>query len=250
MDKYHDQCTITSFYCFISIHNPDILLSKITAICMRKSLKGTVLIASEGLNGSLSGNKENINFIIEYLKIIADKAELIYKINYSKSRPFAKLKVKLKNEIITMGLPELDVNSLKGEYIDPKDWDNYLAQDDVVVIDTRNNYEVALGSFKNSINPNTDSFRDFPSWFEEYKNSLKAKKILMFCTGGVRCEKSTAYLRKHGVENVYHLKGGILQYLEETGNKNGRWEGDCFVFDERISVDTKLTPQSQEDSLV
>ncbi|MDX1917353.1 MAG: rhodanese-related sulfurtransferase [Rickettsiaceae bacterium] len=246
MSKYLDKIAVTSFYCFTGIKDSGILLSKLTALCMRKSLKGTILIAEEGFNGSLSGTGENIIYILNYLTQIAGDQELIYKINYAPAHPFNKLKVKLKKEIVTLGVGALDVNNLKGKYIEPKEWDEFLDQEDIVLIDTRNDYEVALGTFKKAVNPNTVTFREFPDWFENHKNNFSDKKILMFCTGGIRCEKSTAYVKSKGFNEVYHLKGGILQYLEETGNKNNLWEGDCFVFDERIAVDKALSPTHKE----
>ncbi|NDB85781.1 MAG: rhodanese-related sulfurtransferase [Alphaproteobacteria bacterium] len=246
MSKYLDKIALVSFYCFTDIKEPGVLLSKITAICIRKYLKGTVLIAEEGLNGSLSGPEDKIQEIIAYLTNICTTDELIYKINYSASHPFNKLKVKLKKEIVTMAAGPLDVNRLKGEYIEPKAWDEFLQRDDVVVIDTRNDYEFSIGTFKNAINPKTENFREFPEWFEAHKEEFANKKIVMFCTGGIRCEKSTTYAKSRGFNEVFHLKGGILQYLEETGNKNNMWDGDCFVFDERIAVDSNLAPAHQQ----
>ncbi|MDX1924625.1 MAG: rhodanese-like domain-containing protein [Rickettsiaceae bacterium] len=243
MEKYIDKIAVTSFYCFKKITEPEILLSRTTALCMRKSLKGTVLIAKEGFNGSLSGSYENALFALEFLREVAGEGyEVIYKMNYADSHPFAKLKVKLKKEIVTLGVKDLDVSNLKGEYIEPKDWDKFLEREDVVVVDTRNDYEVALGTFEKAINPQTDTFRNFPEWVQDNKYTLKDKKVLMFCTGGIRCEKSTAYLKSQGIDEVYHLKGGILQYLEETNNKNQKWSGECFVFDDRISVNNELAP--------
>ncbi|MDX2050557.1 MAG: rhodanese domain-containing protein [Rickettsiaceae bacterium] len=243
MTKYHDTIAVLSFYSFVNISTPEILMSKILANAMRKSIKGTILIATEGINGSISGKFQHLEYLLSFLKSIVPGADIIHKFNYTPQHPFSKLKVKLKKEIVTMGLEELDVKGLKGEYIEPKDWDEAILDKNAIVIDTRNNYEVAVGSFEGAINPQTDTFRDFPRWSEDNLELLQNKKILMFCTGGIRCEKSTAYLKLRGIKNVYHLKGGILQYLEDTGNKNKLWHGECFVFDERVSVDEELAPQ-------
>jgi UPF0176 protein len=164
------------------------------------------------------------------------------KINYFSQHPFSKYKVRLKKEIVTLGLPNLDIKNLKGDYISPEEWDEYLKKEDTILIDTRNDYEVSMGTFKSAIDPLTGTFRDFPKWVEENKETLENKTILMCCTGGIRCEKSTAYMKLVGFDKVYHLKGGILQYLEDTGNKNQMWSGECFVFDDRIAVDENLKP--------
>ena len=159
---------------------------------------------------------------------------------FSKTAPFARIKVKIKKEIVTFGVDNISSYKQRGRYVEPSEWNDLISKDDIVTIDTRNDYEVRIGSFKGSINPKTRSFKEFPRWWEKNKNELKGKSIAMFCTGGIRCEKSTKYLLKDGVKNVYHLKGGILNYLKSQNKKNSLWEGECFVFDQRVSVDKDL----------
>ncbi len=203
-------------------------------------VRGTLLLAREGINGTISGARDSIEKVLDYLQSDVRFLELEYKYSYSKKPPFKRLKVKLKKEIVTMGLSEIDPNKSVGTYVKPKDWNNLINDPDVILIDTRNNYEYEIGSFKGAINPNTETFREFPSFT---KNSLKQyqdKKIAMFCTGGIRCEKSTAYLKSEGFENVFHLHGGILKYLEEVKEEESLWEGECFVFDDRVAVKHNL----------
>jgi UPF0176 protein len=285
MNKYKDKIAIISFYSFVPIEDVGIIQAKMLLIGKKKSVKGTILLASEGFNGSLSGSEEAVNEVFDHLVKItnagkitafprlnqthdfkgeasgaypnigeADETrknhqdhlkmgnDIMYKINYCSQHPFSKYKVRLKKEIVTLGIPELDVENLKGDYISPEEWDEYLKKEDTILIDTRNDYEVSMGTFKSAVDPVTGAFRDFPAWVEENKEKLENKTILMCCTGGIRCEKSTAYMKSVGFEKVYHLKGGILQYLEDTGNKNQMWHGDCFVFDDRIAVDENLKP--------
>ena len=248
MAKYTDSTAIVSFYSFVEIPNKEILQPKIILMCKRKYLKGTVLLADEGFNGTLSGDEDKVIEVINEIVRLTGAKDLMIKTNYAPSHPFAKLKIRLKKEIVTIGINNLDVNRLKGEYISPEEWDKYLLNENTVLIDTRNDYEVSIGTFKGAVDPITASFRDFPKWVEDNKEKLEGKDLLMCCTGGIRCEKSTAYLKSVGFDNVYHLKGGILQYLEDTGNKNKMWEGECFVFDERIAVDENLAPSCKEYS--
>lgn len=239
-----NEITIINFYGFTNIPSPKELMPKILLLARRKSIKGNIIIANEGFNGGISGNKENL-FLL--MNLIAKETNFLleninYKINFCGYHPFEKLKVKIKKEIVIMGVGDIDINNYKGKYLNSKDWDDFIAQDDVITIDTRNNYEVERGTFVNSINPNTNTFKDFPKWAKHNLEFLHNKKVAMFCTGGIRCEKSTTYLKTLGVNEVYHLKGSILQYLEDTGNINNYWQGDCFVFDDRISVDNELRP--------
>lgn len=233
---------VLSFYSFTNIEELEILLPKILLVGKKKYIKGTILIAKEGFNGSISGTSENVKFLVDEIIKITQAKEINVKINYCDLHPFQKLKVKIKKEIIAMATPDLDVTNLKGEYIDPKDWDNFINKDDVILVDTRNHYEIEAGTFKGAIDPMTETFKEFPDWVENNKKLLKGKKIAMYCTGGIRCEKSTAYLKKLGYEEVYHLRGGILQYLEDTKNQNGVWKGECFVFDDRRGLTSDLTP--------
>ena len=236
------QIAVLSLYSFIEIAEPKLVMEKIFTFCSQHFLKGTILIAHEGFNGSVSGSLENVRLLADKITSITGAKEVMIKVNYCENHPFQKLKVKIKEETISLRVGFLDINNLKGEYIETHDWDNFISREDVILIDTRNYYEVEAGTFKNSIDPKTDSFKEFPAWVENNKDSFKNKKIAMYCTGGVRCEKSTAYLKKLGYNEVYHLKGGILQYLEDTNNINNLWHGNCVVFDERMEVLPNLSP--------
>jgi UPF0176 protein len=239
-----EKIAIVSFYSFVNLKELDILLSKILSIGKRKYLKGTVLLAEEGFNGYLAGSENNVNLVVDEIIKLTGATDVMRKTNYCDDFPFQRLKVKIKPEIIAMAEGFIDVQNLKGEYIEPKDWDNFVQRDDVILVDTRNKYEIKNGTFKGAIDPQTDTFKQFPKWAKENLDLLQGKKIAMCCTGGVRCEKSTAYLKALGHKDVYHLKGGILQYLEDTNNKNGIWEGECFVFDDRRTVDDFLRSSS------
>lgn len=237
-----EKIAIVSFYSFTKLLEPEMLIPKILLIGKKKSVRGTILIAREGFNGSISGTMETTDILLTELIRITNATDVNVKINFDDEHPFHKLKVKLKPEIIAMGLGEMDVQSLKGDYIETKDWDKFISSDDVVVVDTRNDYEVEVGTFEGAVNPSTETFKQFPKWAQDNAEMMKGKKVAMFCTGGVRCEKSTAYMKRLGLDEVYHLKGGILQYLEDTGNKDGKWKGECFVFDDRRGVDDDLRP--------
>jgi UPF0176 protein len=238
---------ITSFYSFTNIDDISTLQPKILLVAKKKCIKGTILLAQEGFNGSLSGSKDRVDAVIEELIKLTGALDVNIKTNFASEHPFQRMKVKLKKEIVTLGLGYIDVKNLKGEYIEPQDWDKFVESEDVITIDTRNDYEVEIGTFKGAVDPQTLTFRDFPKWAEENKDKLQGKKIAMYCTGGIRCEKSTAFMRTLGFNDVYHLKGGILQYLEDTQNKNGKWQGECFVFDDRRAVDKELKPSETID---
>ena len=242
--KYIDEVAVISFYSFCDMPDLEILLPKLLHVAKRKSVRGTIIISQEGFNGSISGAEENLNIMLDELINLtnAPKEEVSIKVNYCNKQPFSKIKVKIKNEIVALKSRDIDVNQKKGEYIETHDWDEFISRDDVVLIDTRNDYEIKIGTFRGAVDPLTDSFRDLPEWAEKNKEFLEGKKIAMCCTGGIRCEKSTAYMKEIGYENVYHLKGGILQYLEDTGNVSGMWKGKCFVFDDRGAVDDDLKP--------
>jgi len=233
---------VLSFYSFVNLPEPEKILPKILLIAKKKYIKGTIIIAQEGFNGSISGEEANLHLLVEKLRNLTNPKDINIKVNYCTKQPFTKIKVKLKDEIVSMRSGSIDVENLKGEYIEASDWDQFIKESDVVVVDTRNSYEVKAGSFKKAIDPHTENFRDFPEWAKSNKELFENKKIAMFCTGGIRCEKSTAYMKTLGYEKIYHLKGGILQYLEDTKNKNGVWEGDCFVFDDRGAVNCDLLP--------
>lgn len=231
---------ILSFYSFVHIEDLVQVQSKLLYWSKRKNVQGTVILASEGFNGSLSGQEESLRFILAELSTMTGASDVNVKVNYWHLPAYDRLKIKIKKEIIALGISDLDVNGLKGEYIPPAQWDEFIADEEVAVIDVRNDYEVAVGSFEGAINPQTETFKQFVDWAKNNQEQLQNKKIAMFCTGGIRCEKSTALLRSLGHKQVYHLHGGILGYLAETGNTSGKWHGDCFVFDERRQVDDQL----------
>ena len=233
---------ILSFYSFVNIDDIALLQPKILHACAKKMVKGTILLAKEGFNATISGSCESVSAVLDKIVDLTSAKYLIKKYNYADEHPFSKMKVKLKPEIIGMGVGDMDIENLKGEYVSPEDWDEFISRDDVVLIDTRNDYEVSIGKFESAIDPQTSTFKQFPDWVEENKGLLIGKKIAMYCTGGVRCEKSTAYMKSLGYDEVYHLKGGILQYLEDTNNNNRKWVGDCFVFDDRVAVNDNLSP--------
>lgn len=245
MSDSKNSIAVLSFYSFVAINEPEILLPKILLIAKKKYVKGTVIIAHEGFNGSISGKEEDLHLVVDNLRKLTKSEDINIKVNYCSAAPFSKIKVKLKNEIVSLKQGNIDVENLKGEYIEPKDWDQFIAQEDVIVIDTRNHYEIKAGAFKGAINPETETFRDFPAWVRNNPQVFEGKKIAMCCTGGIRCEKSTAFMKTLGYKDVYHLKGGILQYLEDTHNKSGNWRGDCFVFDDRGAVDAELKPAEE-----
>lgn len=237
--------SILSFYSFVNICEKDILLSKILLISKKKFVKGTILLATEGFNGSICGSAENVKLVLDNLIELTGATDINVKENFSNTMPFDKMKVKLKKEIVTLGIEDIDPKHFKGTYIETKDWDEFIRKEEVILIDTRNDYEVEIGSFEGAVNPSTETFRELPKWISENIDNLKNKKVAMYCTGGIRCEKSTALLRKLGHSEVYHLKGGILQYLEDTKNVNNLWKGNCFVFDNRMSVDINLNPETE-----
>ena len=208
----------------------------IEAVCRAQGVKGTILLAGEGVNGTIAGTRAGIDAVLAYLRTLPGCADLDHKESTAETMPFLRMKVRLKKEIVTMGVEGVDPANTVGTYVDPKDWNALISDPDVVVIDTRNDYEVGIGTFEGAVNPETETFREFPAWFEDFQKSNDKPKIAMFCTGGIRCEKSTAYLKSQGIEDVYHLKGGILKYLETVPEEDSKWDGECFVFDARVSV--------------
>ncbi len=234
-----NQVVITTFYHFINFPQVEDLKEPLLTFCKEHELKGTILLAREGINSTISGSREAIDIFYQYLANEMGIKNLVYKESFNEDKPFQKMKVNLKKEIVALGVEDLDVENLKGDYIAAKDWDSFISREDVIIVDTRNKYETLLGSFDKAIDPRTASFRQFPQWFEEnLKQMDKDTKIAMFCTGGVRCEKSTAYVKSQGFNNVYHLEGGILKYLEDTQAE--KWHGNCFVFDERVALTNHL----------
>ncbi|WP_397542739.1 oxygen-dependent tRNA uridine(34) hydroxylase TrhO [Roseovarius salis] len=228
--------TIAALYHFTRFDDPAALRMPLLQLCERERISGSLLLAHEGINGTVAGPREGIDRVIAHIRALPGCADLEWKRSESAAPPFRRLKVRLKREIVTMGQPDVDPKARVGHYVAPQDWNALIRAPDVAVIDTRNDYEVAIGTFEGAINPGTESFRDFPAWWEANKHRFHNKRIAMFCTGGIRCEKSTNYLLSQGVEDVYHLKGGILKYLEDVPEEDSTWQGACFVFDDRVSV--------------
>jgi UPF0176 protein len=226
------------------VHLPDFagLQAPLLACCQTNSVKGTILLAEEGINGTISGAPEQVYQVLAWLRQDPRLADLTHKESDAEQQPFYRLKVRLKQEIVSMGVPGLDPTQMAGQSVKPEDWNTLLADPNVVVIDVRNDYEVAIGSFKGAINPGTKSFSELPDWLRQADILRSKPKVAMFCTGGIRCEKSTAFLRQQGFEQVYQLHGGILNYLETVPEANSLWEGECFVFDERVSLTHRLQP--------
>ena len=231
---------VAALYKFTRLENFEKLREPLLEKMRSLDVKGTLLLAAEGINGTISGTRENINEILDYLKSDRSLSDLKHKQSYSNEHPFYRAKVKLKKEIVTLGIKGIDPLKHAGTYLPPDKWNELLNDPEIVLIDTRNDYEVKIGSFKGAINPGIKSFRELPGWVNKNLDPAKHKKIAMFCTGGIRCEKSTSLLNKMGFENVYHLQEGILKYFEETDEKNSKWQGECFVFDQRVSVDQNL----------
>jgi len=227
---------VAALYHFTKFSDYKKLQDPLRKICNSEGIKGSLLIAYEGINGTISGSRSGIDAVLKHIRSMPGCSDLEHKESFASEIPFKRMKVKLKKEIVTMGQPHIDPTLNVGNYIEPSDWNNLISQDDVIVIDTRNDYEVAIGSFDGAIDPETKSFGEFPDWWEENRSKYQDKRVAMFCTGGIRCEKSTNFLLNEGVKDVYHLKGGILKYLEEVPEKNSKWNGECFVFDSRVSV--------------
>ena len=238
--------TIATFYKFATISNPKAIRKQILAWCEENNLKGTIILAKEGINGTVAGSEKAIVTILAHLRTIDGLADLEDKQSTAQKPPFARLKVKIKPEIVTLGIPEVDPNQRVGTYIEPQDWNSIISDPEVIAIDTRNDYEVEIGSFKAAKNPDTKSFREFPEYIAQNLDPEKHPKVAMFCTGGIRCEKASAYMLSQGFKEVYHLKGGILKYLENVSPEESLWEGECFVFDERVAVKEGLEPGSHE----
>jgi UPF0176 protein len=216
--------------------------------CREQGVRGTLLLAPEGINGTIAGSAEGVAAVLAHIRGLPDCADLDVKFSTAAAMPFHRMKVRVKREIVTMGEPDIDPRAAAGTYLEAEEWNALVSDPDTVVIDTRNDYEVAVGTFAGAIDPKTPSFRDFPAWFRGERQRLLGRgrqpKVAMFCTGGIRCEKSTAFLKAEGVEKVFHLKGGILRYLETVPQEESLWQGECFVFDERVTVGHGLAPGS------
>lgn len=234
--------TVAALYKFTRLDDPDALRPGLRAVCEAGGVRGSLLLAREGINGTIAGPRAGIDAALAAIRALPGCAELEWKESTAKTMPFGKLKVRLKREIVTMGQPHVNPMAAVGRYVPPQDWNALISAEDVVVIDTRNDYEVEIGTFRGAIDPQTTSFRDFPAWWEANRHRFGNKRVAMFCTGGIRCEKSTNYLLSEGMLEVYHLQGGILKYLEEVPEHESLWEGECFVFDKRVSVGHGLKP--------
>ncbi|MEL6552318.1 MAG: rhodanese-related sulfurtransferase [Cyanobacteria bacterium J06621_11] len=228
--------TVATFYKFVALPNYKNLQTPLKDICQKQSVKGTILLAEEGINGTIAGTRQDIEAVFSHIKSDTRLQDIDIKESSAETAPFAKLKVRLKKEIVTIGLPEVSPTKQVGTYVPPKEWNNIISDPNVVVIDTRNNYEVGMGTFQRAKNPETDVFNEFPDYVKENLDPEKSKKVAMFCTGGIRCEKASSYMLSQGFEEVYHLKGGILKYLEEIPQEESLWEGECFVFDKRVAI--------------
>ena len=235
-----------ALYKFVSLPDFEALREPLHQVMVDNQVLGTLLLAQEGINGTISGLPADVESVLSWLDQIPELSNIDQKLSYHSEIPFYRTKVKLKKEIVTMGVEGIDPKQVVGTYVKPERWNELLADPDVVLVDTRNDYEVEIGTFKNAIDPQTKSFRDFPEWAEQNLDSKKHKKIAMFCTGGIRCEKSTAYMKQQGFDEVYHLEGGILKYLEEVPKEQSLWQGECFVFDNRVAVDHDLSRGSYD----
>ena len=232
--------TVAAFYKFVALPDYEALRAPLLTMCKKHGIVGTILLAREGINGTVCGTHEAIAALMAHFAKDPRLADIAPKFSFASEPAFHRMKVRLKQEIVSMGQPHIDPVGAVGTYVRPEDWNALITRDDTLVIDTRNAYEVAIGTFDGAVNPETDSFRAFPAWVDGYLAALpddkRPKNIAMFCTGGIRCEKSTAYLVGQGYENIFHLQGGILKYLETVPQEDSTWQGDCFVFDERVSV--------------
>ena len=240
---------IITLYKFHEIQEPLKLQAALKKELKNLDILGTIIVGNEGINGTVSGTSINLDRAIERLKLHSKILDLDLKESFSKKPPFLRLKIKIKDEIVTMGKKNINPLTQAGEYINHKGWNALIEDKNTLLIDTRNSYEYAIGTFKNSINPKTANFKEFPEWVNKQQFSetdKKQKKVAMFCTGGIRCEKASAFMKNEGFEKVYHLKGGILKYLEETETRNSLWQGECFVFDDRVSVQHDLSEGSYD----
>jgi len=231
---------VAALYRFARLPQFEALREPLLDQCVSFGIRGTLLLASEGINGTVAGTREGIDLLLAYLKAIPELAQLDHKESFCDELPFYRMKVKLKKEIVTMGVEGIDPQVTVGRYVEPKDWNALITDPDVLLVDTRNDYEVEIGTFKGALDPNTTTFREFPEYVKNNLDPQKQKKVAMFCTGGIRCEKATAYMIEQGFDEVFHLKGGILKYLEEVPEAESLWQGECFVFDNRVSVNHKL----------
>ena len=233
---------VSAMYRFVRLEDYQSLKDPLLRFMKKRGIKGTLLLAAEGINGTVAGEAAAIDQLLDWLKSDPRLADLSHKESYADAMPFLRSKVKLKREIVTMGVDGIDPAADAGTYVDPQDWNRLIDDPEVLVVDTRNDYEVSIGSFSGAVNPGLDCFRQFPDYASQHLDPKRHRKVAMFCTGGIRCEKSTAYLKNQGFDQVYHLKGGILKYLEDVPAEESRWQGECFVFDNRVAVGHGVEP--------
>ena len=234
------ETVVAALYKFATLEDYQDLREPLLDVCQAAGTRGTLLLAEEGINGTIAGTREGIDAVLAFLKSDTRLADLEHKESFDDHNPFYRMKVKLKKEIVTMGVPGIDPNRVVGTYVEPKNWNALIEDPEVLLIDTRNDYEYGIGSFRGAVDPHTTTFREFPAWVREHLDPARHKKVAMFCTGGIRCEKASAFMLQEGFEEVYHLQGGVLNYLEEVPEQDSAWEGECFVFDNRVAVDHKL----------
>jgi UPF0176 protein len=233
---------VAALYKFAPLSGLKAMKAELQALCDENEVCGTLLLAREGVNGTIAGRRQGIDRVLKALRACPGLEDLEHKESFAQEQPFYRMKVRIKKEIVTMGVEDIDPSEIVGTYVDPGEWNDLIADPDTLLIDARNDYEVKIGTFKNAVNPHTESFRNFPAYVEKNLKPRKVKKVAMFCTGGIRCEKASAYMKKLGFPEVYHLKGGILKYLETVPEKESLWQGECFVFDQRVSVKHGLAP--------
>lgn len=231
---------VATFYKFVQLADYTEKRAPLLTYCQAQGIKGTILLAKEGINATVSGTRQAMDALLSFLRSDPRLADLEPKESYTESLPFERMKVRLKKEIVTLGLPEIAPEQKVGSYVQPKDWNSLIMDPDVLVIDTRNQFEVEIGTFKRAENPRTRSFREFPEYVRAHLDPKHHKKVALFCTGGIRCEKASSFLLEQGFQEVYHLQGGILKYLEEVPSEESLWQGECFVFDQRVAIDHSL----------
>lgn len=239
-ENTHAPYVVCALYKFVSLPDYEQLRQPLLDFMLAHDVKGTLLLAQEGINGTVAGSRAGIDALLAYLRCDPRLQDLSWKESFDTIEPFYRTKVKLKKEIVTMGVEGIDPRRVVGTYVKPRDWNALIADPDVLLVDTRNDYEVEIGTFRGAVNPKTKTFREFPEYVKQHLDPQKHKKVAMFCTGGIRCEKSTAYLKEQGFNEVYHLEGGILQYLQDVPPEQSLWEGECFVFDNRVTVNHLL----------
>ncbi|WP_420414392.1 rhodanese-related sulfurtransferase [Roseibium sp.] len=234
---------VAALYLFTPLDDFEEMRDPLKAFCVTQDVRGSILLAAEGINGTICGPEAGVRAVLDHLRSDERLASLTHKESWTHRHVFKRMKVRLKQEIVRLAVDGIDPNEVVGEYVKPEDWNALISEPGVIVIDTRNDYEYAFGTFDGAVNPETQSFREFPDWVHDQDTLKEKPKVAMFCTGGIRCEKATTWMLKNGFDDVYHLEGGILNYLEKVPEDKSLWKGECFVFDDRVSVDHKLEPR-------